>query len=387
MAKEAEKPSFMILQSSMAMVVQDKQNQQNAAADSSSSSGAQTMFIGAAIEGLSLGMNAIDGIGTYSTSVSKIGQWVKGKAADKLDKWGLQSAATIARNTGKSIDGFAQKVAPYETKLAAKIAPVVKSKTFQGIKRVANVVGGALSIHAGVKFLGMSAATKLPKTFSAIKSSITKAAKVVANKGGIVRKIAATGLKAKKAATQSLNQFSTFRKVNAAVKASKAAKAAKNVGHAAHAHSKFKTAVHHAHAGYEIYSGSSHVKHGLLGHHGGGHGSSGHGSSGHGSSGHGSSSGHGASSSKHGASSGHGSSSSRKSSGHSSSSSRSSSSTRKSTGNSGSRTSRTSSTRSSNSGRSSSTSGRSSTRSSSSSRQTRSSNSSRQTTTKRRGGK
>ncbi|EFC37426.1 hypothetical protein NAEGRDRAFT_59759 [Naegleria gruberi] len=258
--KESEKPSAFILKSSLEMVAdaKKKKTEQQQAEPGSVSSGAQSLFIQAGISVLNDAMNFVDGIGTYSTKMSSVGNWISGKLATKLDSWGLKSVAQFAKNTGKSIDGLAKKVAPYEQKLAKAIAPVVKSKTFQSIKRVVNVVGGAISIKNGLKHLGMLP-KQLPKAFNKLKSTLTKAAAPIKTKAAsLIKKVTKSGAAVKKA-------NSAKKAAKAAKDAKKATKAAKKAAKTAKQPGKLAKAFGKAKAVKDVKDGFGDMKSGLFG--------------------------------------------------------------------------------------------------------------------------
>lgn len=90
---------------------------------------AKTLFILPAIGIVSDVMNFVDGIGTYSSSISKEGKWLEDLASEKLQKWGFQRAANAAKSIGTSISNFSEKkLGRIEERVAKKIAPFVKSK-------------------------------------------------------------------------------------------------------------------------------------------------------------------------------------------------------------------------------------------------------------------
>ncbi|EFC37924.1 predicted protein [Naegleria gruberi] len=206
---KSEHPSVDILQSSLTDISKANENQPlkeepaqqqqptpegvTGPVSFESSSGAKSLWLGQAISIASLGMNIVDGIGTYSDKISKVGKFLSGPVASKLDKWGLKGVSETAKKWGSSVDTFSQtKLKPIETKVAAKIAPVVKSKTFQAVRRTLNVVSGALSLKGGLKALGMVRNIKLPTSYKALKTSLTKATKFVKNRKQVMSAIRKT---------------------------------------------------------------------------------------------------------------------------------------------------------------------------------------------------
>ncbi|KAG2389275.1 hypothetical protein C9374_013835 [Naegleria lovaniensis] len=123
-------------------------------------SGVSSLWINA----ISTTMNLLDGIGTYSDKVSKASQFIGGPVAAKLEKWKLHKLSQMAKTTGTKVDQFTtQNIKPYEDKIAKKIAPVVKSKTFQEYQ-IAYLLQG-------------------------IETSLTKASKLVQNRKQVMKLI------------------------------------------------------------------------------------------------------------------------------------------------------------------------------------------------------
>ncbi|EFC45652.1 predicted protein [Naegleria gruberi] len=106
---------------------------------------------------------------------NKVGEFMSGPVAKKLEKWNMKSLASISKNTGGSISTYSKKLEPYEQKAAKFIAPVVKSKSFQVVKKSVNVVSGVLGIHGGLKSLHLikGGGVKLPTNFAALKKSLS----------------------------------------------------------------------------------------------------------------------------------------------------------------------------------------------------------------------
>ncbi|KAF0983209.1 hypothetical protein FDP41_010274 [Naegleria fowleri] len=143
--------------------------------------GAQTLGLPAAIKAVSFAMNVADKIGTYSDSLSKASKFLEGPVANKL-----------------------QKLKPFEEKIARKIAPVVKSKTFQTARRSLEVVSAALSLKGGLKALGMVKKIKLG-TLKNVRKTLKELTKVVKNSKQIMKMIRKNPLKA-------LKRFKKFQK-------------------------------------------------------------------------------------------------------------------------------------------------------------------------------
>ncbi|KAF0972651.1 hypothetical protein FDP41_008900 [Naegleria fowleri] len=145
---------------------------------------ADSEWITVALRVAGAAMNVANNIGTYHEKISKVGNFISGKAANALDRVGLKGAAFFARKTGTSISNFSRdKIAPIENRVAQKIAPVVKSKPFQAVRKtlnvVNNVIGGVTSIKSGLNAVGLAPNVRLPRNYAALKSSLKSATRYV----------------------------------------------------------------------------------------------------------------------------------------------------------------------------------------------------------------
>ena len=207
---KAEHPQADLLKSSLSDLshLNDGSKKPKAASAQEEDSGAQSLWLGQAISIASKAMNIADGIGTYSDKISKVANFVSGPVANKLDKWGMGGLSEKARKTGQTIDKFTQeKIKPLETKVAKAIAPVVKSKTFQAVRRTLNVVSGALSLRGGLKALGMAKKLKLPRSYKALKASLKKATAMVKNRKQVMKTIRNTINKGKQIGKKAYKTF------------------------------------------------------------------------------------------------------------------------------------------------------------------------------------
>ncbi|EFC37425.1 predicted protein [Naegleria gruberi] len=200
LVQQAETPKALLLESSLVLAAQQKKAEQSSPVDydkvsvedllgnsKKSSKGAKTLIIPSnPWDWAALGLNFVDGIGTYSQKFNKVGEFMKGKVADKLEKWNMKSLASVSRNAGSSISSYSKKLEPYEQKAAKFIAPVVKSKTFQVITKSVNVVSGVLSVHGGLKALNLikGGGVKLPTSYAALKTTLSK---VVAKSNTLIK--------------------------------------------------------------------------------------------------------------------------------------------------------------------------------------------------------
>ncbi|EFC36941.1 hypothetical protein NAEGRDRAFT_82053 [Naegleria gruberi] len=181
--RKANRPSvdmmkYSLIQSATERYVNETQKKKDLSKNSEES---DAEWITAALNIASSVMNIANDIGTYHEKISKVGNFIANQVSNGLDKVGLKKASGWAKDLGNGISKFSnEKIAPIENKIAKKIAPVVKSAPFQAVRRTLNVVTGVMSLKSGLNLLGMAKNVKLPKNFSALKSSIkttTKAAK------------------------------------------------------------------------------------------------------------------------------------------------------------------------------------------------------------------
>ena len=170
-----------------------KVEEKNKATNTDDTSGASTLFIPvvSVLKGTYKVMKILDGIGEYSTTVSKDAKFLSGVVSNRLSKWGYPNAANRVKTLGDNVSKFAtEKVAPIEKKVANKIAPFVKSKAFQTTKNALGVVNAVLSVKGALTKLGVLRKVKLSSTISAIKraskTNLTEARKIIGTR--IMRK-------------------------------------------------------------------------------------------------------------------------------------------------------------------------------------------------------
>ncbi|KAG2377730.1 hypothetical protein C9374_008815 [Naegleria lovaniensis] len=202
---KSEHPGVDMLQSTLKDFKSAAASQQQQQNNEAGEGGAQTLALPAAIKAVSFAMNIADKIGTYSDSLSKASKFLEGPVAKKLRKWGFKKAASLAERYGHKMDTYAtEKLKPFEDKIAKKIAPVVKSKTFQTVRRSLEVVSAAMSLKGGLKALGMVKKVNLG-SLRKIRKSLKEMTKFVKNRKQIMKLIKKNPLKA-------LKRFNKLRK-------------------------------------------------------------------------------------------------------------------------------------------------------------------------------
>ena len=210
---KSEHPGADILKSTLKDFQSMKQQEQQQSGISSSDQqlqqqegGAQTLFLPMALKAVSFAMNAVNGIGTYSDSLSKASQFLAGPVAQKLSQLGFSKAASLAQRSGQKMDQFVTQILkPFEDKIAQKIAPIVKSKTFQNVNNALNVVTSAMSLKGGLKALGMVSKIKLPSgALAKARSALKMAINAVKNRREIMNMI-------KQNPEHALNQFNKIK--------------------------------------------------------------------------------------------------------------------------------------------------------------------------------
>ncbi|KAG2385454.1 hypothetical protein C9374_003269 [Naegleria lovaniensis] len=200
LTKKSSHPRMDLLKNQLSQYVQQQEQPQESTPQTPNSEAAETAsllqdlqeeveeadseWVTIALRVAGTAMNVANNIGTYHEKISKVGNFISGKAANALDRVGLKGAANVARKTGTSISNFSRdKIAPIEKRVAQKIAPVVKSKPFQAVRKtlnvVNNVIGGVTSIKAGLNAVGLARNVRLPRNFSALKSSLKTATRYV----------------------------------------------------------------------------------------------------------------------------------------------------------------------------------------------------------------
>ena len=128
-------------------------------------------------------MNFLNGLGTYSTEVSNVANFIAGPISKILNKLGMKKIARAANKVGSAISKFTMtKLAPIENKAAKAVAPIVKNKAFQIVRKTLNVVNGLLSFRAGFKLLGLAPKIFYPKNFKLLKQSLKTATKLIKNR-------------------------------------------------------------------------------------------------------------------------------------------------------------------------------------------------------------
>ncbi|KAG2372957.1 hypothetical protein C9374_012987 [Naegleria lovaniensis] len=225
LTSKAANPSAELMVSSLSYLnAVKKQEPPSVSLESSSNNQeAKTLFILPAIGVASNVMNFVDGIGTYSTSISKAGKWLSGTASQKLQKWGFERAAKAASTVGTGVSNFSEKkLGPIEAKVAKKIAPVVKSKPYLAVKRSINLVAGVTGLHGVAKSIGLLNVAKLPKNFKSLKTTLTKATSAVKNRAAIMKNIRRVATNAKKVVsnvrkTSLISKLSTAHSTNSAI--------------------------------------------------------------------------------------------------------------------------------------------------------------------------